>query len=67
MRQEAQELSQWDKKSEAAFDPVEMVKLLHEGRRRARELAIVQKLKVRRAARVLEQGQAQSEPSTISG
>jgi hypothetical protein len=38
MRQAAQELGQWDTKSEtAAFDPVEMVRLLHEGRKRARE------------------------------
>jgi hypothetical protein len=38
MRQAAQELGQWDTKSETAtFDTVEMVKLLHEGRRRARE------------------------------
>jgi hypothetical protein len=33
--QAAQELGRWDTKSEAAaFDPVEMVRLLHEGRRR---------------------------------
>jgi len=37
-RQAAQELGQWDTKSEtAAFDATEMVRLLHEGRKRARE------------------------------
>jgi hypothetical protein len=57
MRQAAQELGQWDKKSEtAAFDPVEMVRRLDEARKRVRELAIAQELEVRRAAWELEQG-----------
>ena len=44
-----------------------MVRRLHEGRKRARELAIAQELEVRRAVRELEQRQAKNEPSTISG
>ena len=37
-RQAAQELGQWDTKSEAAgLDPAEMVRILHEGRTRARK------------------------------
>jgi hypothetical protein len=67
-RQAAQELGQWNKKSEtAAFDPVERVRRLHEGRNRVFDFAVAQELKARRAARELEQGQAKSEPSTISG
>jgi hypothetical protein len=50
----------------ARFDAAELVRILDEGRRRAREFATAQELKVRRAARELEQGNAKSEASTIS-
>ena len=40
---------------------------LNDAGKRSRELAIGQELKVRRAARELEQGEAKTEPSTISG
>jgi hypothetical protein len=67
MRQAAQELGQRDTKREtAAFDPVEMVRRLNDGRKRAREFAIAQELEVRRAVREVAQGQAGSEPSTIT-
>jgi hypothetical protein len=68
MRQAAQELGQWDTKSEAAgFDPAELVRILHEGRARARENWEARQLEVHRAVDELELGDATSQPGTISG
>jgi hypothetical protein len=71
-RQAAQELGQVGHKERSGplrprLDPSELVRRLHEGRKRAREFWIARELEVRRAVQELEQGNAKSEPSTISG
>ena len=64
VRQGAQELGQWDTKSEsAAFDVAQMVRLLHEGRKRTRDLAIAQKLEVRRSREAREKRQPLARPA----
>jgi hypothetical protein len=62
-RQGAQELVRWDTKSEAAgLDRAEMVRLPHEGRKRAREFAIARQLEVRRAAGRWRRGRQGANP-----
>jgi hypothetical protein len=63
MRPAAQDLGQWDTKSEAAgLDHAELVRVLHEGRKRARESWEARQLAMRQSAQELGQGDATSQP-----
>jgi hypothetical protein len=67
LRQAVQELGQRDTKREtAAFDPAEMVRILHEGRKRARESWEARQLEGGKAAQELAQRDAKSEPALLA-